>query len=179
MLGHADEQSRSLRGKYTNWSDAEQHSDSARLMSIGHHNEPPAPSGSLAPGWRWAAAMACLGGLGAGVIAVFKTDNEIGSTALLAVGLYFAIVAALGRFPKIKLGENEIDPNVLAAAAHGGANAAADAAARAAAEDKPSDEVALAARRVEQNIKLAWTPMPFDVPHVPDPSQFEDDQDSK
>ena len=45
-----------------------------------------------------------------GGFATFKTDNEIGTSALLLVRVLAGIVAILQRIPKIKMGVNEIDP---------------------------------------------------------------------
>ncbi|MGV9818745.1 hypothetical protein [Nocardia xishanensis] len=46
-----------------------------------------------------------------GAVAVFTTENQVGTAALLAIGAYFAITTLIGRFPRLKLGENEIDPS--------------------------------------------------------------------
>lgn len=51
-----------------------------------------------------------LAGAGAGSAAVFRTENEVGSATLLAIGVYFLIAALLRRFPKLKFGDTEIDP---------------------------------------------------------------------
>lgn len=48
----------------------------------------------------------------AGAVAVFTTDNEVGTATLIAVGLYLAISAIQGRFPRFKLGDNEFDPSI-------------------------------------------------------------------
>ncbi len=47
---------------------------------------------------------------GAGAVAVFETKNDVGSAALLTLGLYFLIAMILRRFPKLKFGDTEIDP---------------------------------------------------------------------
>lgn len=48
---------------------------------------------------------------GAGVTATFTTDNDTGSATLMAVALYLTVAWAQGKFPKLKLGGNEIDPH--------------------------------------------------------------------
>lgn len=50
---------------------------------------------------------------GGGTAAVFLTNNEVGSAALLAVGVYFLVTAILARFPRLIIGGNEIDPGTL------------------------------------------------------------------
>jgi hypothetical protein len=50
---------------------------------------------------------------GSGIAAVFLTGNELGSAALLVVGMYFAVAVLLGRFPRLSLAGNEIDPGRL------------------------------------------------------------------
>ncbi|MFE6925430.1 hypothetical protein ACFVAV_30760 [Nocardia sp. NPDC057663] len=60
---------------------------------------------------RWLSGMIAAISAGAGVAAVFMTENQAGTAALLAIGAYFAITTLLGRFPRLKLGENEIDPS--------------------------------------------------------------------
>lgn len=47
-----------------------------------------------------------------GVIAVFITENEVGTATLLAIGCYFLIATFLGRFPKVTLAGNEITPEL-------------------------------------------------------------------
>jgi hypothetical protein len=66
---------------------------------------------------------------GAGAVAVFQTENELGSAALITVGVYFLIALIIRRFPKFKLGDNEIDPTARRLARQ------ADRRARRAAED--------------------------------------------
>lgn len=56
------------------------------------------------------AGIAGLVSAGAGAVAVFETENEVGSAAMIAVGVYFLIAVIVRRFPKVKLGDNEIDP---------------------------------------------------------------------
>lgn len=46
--------------------------------------------------------------------ATLETDNEVGTGGFVLVGLYLAIVAITGRLPRIKFGENEIDPRAIA-----------------------------------------------------------------
>lgn len=62
---------------------------------------------------RGACVLVSLGCLIAGVFATFKTDNEFGTTALLLVGVFAGLVALLQRVPRIKWGDNEMDPNEL------------------------------------------------------------------
>lgn len=52
-------------------------------------------------------------GVGGGIAAVFRTENEVGSATLLAVGAYFVVAAILGRFPRLIIGGNEVDPRRL------------------------------------------------------------------
>lgn len=113
-------------------------------------------SPDLSVGWRSVMGVAALAGFASGGIAVFKTDNGPGSAALVAAGLYFAIVAALGRFPRIRLGGEEIDPSVVAVAAQEGAGRVAAAAAAAALAKKPPEEVALAAREAAEGLKHSF-----------------------
>lgn len=56
------------------------------------------------------AAVLGLASGGAGVAAVFHTENEVGSAALITVGVYFLLAANLGHYPRLKFGDNEIDP---------------------------------------------------------------------
>lgn len=56
---------------------------------------------------------------------MFRSDNEAGAATMLIVAAFFAIVAALGRVPRLKFGDNEIDPS--AAYALGGLEASSDA----------------------------------------------------
>lgn len=58
------------------------------------------------------AVIAVVAGLG-GAVAVYLTDNEVGSATLLVVGVYFTVATVLGRFPRLKVGDNEIDPQAL------------------------------------------------------------------
>lgn len=82
-----------------------------------------------------------MGGLVGGTFATFETENEIGTSALLFVGVLAGVIALLRRVPKIKLGDNELDPTPSVAA-----NDVADAAIDAALAGKPASEVAQAAR---------------------------------
>lgn len=59
---------------------------------------------------RALAGVVGMVGAGTGVGAVFGTDNELGSTALITAGVYFLVAAIQARFPKLKFGDNEIDP---------------------------------------------------------------------
>lgn len=51
--------------------------------------------------------------VGAGIVAVFWTGNEVGSATLLAVGVYFVVTAFLGRFPRLIIAGTEVDPRKL------------------------------------------------------------------
>jgi len=62
---------------------------------------------------RVVTAVIALAAGGSGIAAVFLTRNELGSAALLVVGMYFAVAAILGRFPRLSLAGNEIDPGRL------------------------------------------------------------------
>jgi len=59
-----------------------------------------------------AGLIAALSGV-AGLAAVFLTGNELGSAALLVLAVYFAVTVSLGRFPKLTLAGNQIDPGEL------------------------------------------------------------------
>src|SRR6478735_9862110 len=65
---------------------------------------------------RAASVILGLAASAAGVGAVFLTSNELGSATLLAAGVYFVLASLLGRFPKLKFGDNEIDPSEVAEA---------------------------------------------------------------
>jgi hypothetical protein len=62
---------------------------------------------------RMASGLVTVAGLGLGGWAVFKSDNELGTSTLLLVGVLAGIVTALGRIPRIKMGDHEIDPGYL------------------------------------------------------------------
>jgi hypothetical protein len=49
---------------------------------------------------------------------VFLTANGAGSAALLAVGVYFVLAVLLRRFPKLKVGDTEIDPSLTRIVRH-------------------------------------------------------------
>jgi hypothetical protein len=51
---------------------------------------------------RGTCALVSLAGLAAGGFAVFKTDNEFGTTGLLLIGALAGITALIQRIPKIK-----------------------------------------------------------------------------
>jgi hypothetical protein len=59
-----------------------------------------------------AGAIASLTGL-TGLASVFLTDNEIGSATLIAVSVYFTVAVINNRFPRLKIGEHEINPDIL------------------------------------------------------------------
>jgi hypothetical protein len=92
------------------------------------------------------AAAACMTFVFAGYCTL-KSDNEIGTAAAYATGLFFAVVAYTGRMPRIKIGENELDPVSVAV----GAEVAAGAAEKAAQKTEDPKEVAWAANRVAES----------------------------
>ena len=96
---------------------------------------------------RAACALVGMGGFTAGVFGTFNTDNEIGTSALLLIGGVSSLIALLGRVPRIKVGDNEIDPSVLAVAYAAGADEVAVEVAEAALEEKTPSEIASVARR--------------------------------
>jgi hypothetical protein len=62
----------------------------------------------LTPRQRGFSGVAGGAALLAGGAAVFLTENELGSVALLAVGILFAFFALAGLLPtRLKLGDNE------------------------------------------------------------------------
>ena len=65
---------------------------------------------------RVTSVLVGLGASAAGVAAVFLTANELGTATLLAAGVYFVLASLLGWFPKLKFGDNEIDPSEVAEA---------------------------------------------------------------
>jgi hypothetical protein len=69
-----------------------------------------APEPQLTPAQVVLAGVLGLASAGTGSVAVFETENEVGSAALLAIGVYFLLAAVLRRFPKLKFGDTEIDP---------------------------------------------------------------------
>ncbi|SDC21939.1 hypothetical protein SAMN05421872_101575 [Nocardioides lianchengensis] len=92
-----------------------------------------------------------MGGFAAGTLATFKTDNEIGTSALLLIGGISSLIALLGRVPRIKVGENEIDPSEIYQAGFAtgvgtAVDAAADVAVDAVAKHKSAEEVGRAVR---------------------------------
>lgn len=94
--------------------------------------EGPEPEQPLLSGLQM--TVACVVGVAAaaaGLFAVFKTENEVGSAALIAVGVYFLLAVIIRRFPKLKIGDNEIDPTarqIARQAARRASEAAEDAA---------------------------------------------------
>jgi len=64
----------------------------------------------LSPAKQRLCGLVGIAAVGAGIAAVFLTENEVGSATLMAAGVYFLIAAFQQRFPKLKLGGNEIDP---------------------------------------------------------------------
>ncbi|WP_431838437.1 hypothetical protein [Cellulomonas sp. Y8] len=67
--------------------------------------------GRLNAAWRVASGVAALA-LGVfGVLAVFRTMNTAGSATMLVVAALFGVVTLLGHVPRLKFGDNEIDPS--------------------------------------------------------------------
>ncbi|MFD7159035.1 hypothetical protein ACFV9C_30870 [Kribbella sp. NPDC059898] len=75
---------------------------------------------------RIAAAFLSLAGFGFGAYCTLQTENEVGTAAAYFVGLFFSIVAITSGVPRLKIGDNEIDPTSVAV----GALAVAEAAKR-------------------------------------------------
>jgi len=104
---------------------------------------------------RAACALVSMAGFVSGGIATFRTDNEIGTSALLLVGVLAGVITLLQRVPRIKWGDNELDPGLWLAAY--GADHVADAASKAALEEKDPAEVVKAADAARVEIAdAAW-----------------------
>src|SRR5687768_12524113 len=105
---------------------------------------------------RAATALCGLGGVAGLVLggyAVVETDNELGTVAAMTFGFLFAVMALLGRVPRIKVGDTEIDPSVIAAiAAHESADAVADKVAEVAATTDDAGELVKAARSASDHV---------------------------
>lgn len=57
---------------------------------------------------RWVAGgLAVVAGV-VGAVAVFRTDNGVGSAALLLVAVFLTMTAVDGRFPRLRIGDNEV-----------------------------------------------------------------------
>lgn len=57
---------------------------------------------------RWGAAvLAAVAGV-VGAVAVFRTDNGVGAAALLLVAVFLTMTAVDGRFPRLRIGDNEV-----------------------------------------------------------------------
>lgn len=68
------------------------------------------------PTWtRVVAAVVAIAAAVAGTVAVFRTDNGVGSAALLLVAVFLAITAVDGQFPRLKIGDNEVMSNLTRA----------------------------------------------------------------
>jgi hypothetical protein len=102
---------------------------------------------------RAACVLVSLGGLTAGTFATFKSDNELGTSALILIGIYAGMAAILRRFPRFKLGDNEIDPSVIQQARAEGADDVADVVAEAVIEGRDPLEAYMRARSEVIRIK--------------------------
>ncbi|WP_273653452.1 hypothetical protein [Cellulomonas fimi] len=61
---------------------------------------------------RWGAgALAAVAGV-VGAVAVFRTDNGVGAAALLLVAVFLTMTAVDGRFPRLRIGDNEVVSNL-------------------------------------------------------------------
>lgn len=94
-----------------------------------------------------------------------ESDNEVGTAAAYVVGLYFSIIAITGRVPKLKMGDNELDPTSLAIGAAAGVAQVTEAAAEKAEHTDDAKEVVAATRdaghdflRVIGNVKWIGPP---------------------
>jgi hypothetical protein len=68
------------------------------------------------PTWtRILAAVVGLAAAVAGTVAVFRTDNGVGSAGLLLVAVFLTITAVDGQFPRLKIGDNEVMSNLTRA----------------------------------------------------------------
>lgn len=74
---------------------------------------PPPADVQLSRGLRALCLALGLVAAGGGAVAVFETENAVGSAALLALGVYFLVSGNLGHFPRLVLMGNEIDPRAL------------------------------------------------------------------
>ncbi|WP_124343564.1 hypothetical protein [Cellulomonas algicola] len=78
-------------------------------------DEPPAPAtdeedlpGDIPVVARWGAGgLAAVAGV-VGAVAVFRTDNGVGAAALLLVAVFLTMTAVDGRFPRLRIGDNEV-----------------------------------------------------------------------
>lgn len=114
--------------------------DSAPASTTFHQ----APLGKVARGVSGSVSVA---GLAGGTAATFTTDNGLGTAGLLLIGGVSGLIALLGRVPRIRVGENEIDPSAAYVVGYTqGHDVAAEAATEAALEAKSPAEVAQAAR---------------------------------
>lgn len=103
---------------------------------------------------RGLAGLLSLGSLGVATYCTINSDNEIGTAAAYLTGLFFATIAYTGRVPRVKIGDNELEP---AAAAALGAEVAATAAKKAAGESDDPKEVAAAAQVAASNLSRSVT----------------------
>lgn len=102
---------------------------------------------------RGSCVLVSLAGFVAGGLATFKTSNGIGTGGLLLVGTFFGLIALLGRVPRLKWGENELDPHLLyAAGLHDGAERTAEAAQEAAEETDDAKQVAARAEEFSNSL---------------------------
>lgn len=81
------------------------------VAAVGKPEEDEPAAATMTMRMRLTSVAVAVASVGAGGVAVFETENEVGTGTLLAIGAYFVIAVILGRFPRLKLGENEIDPS--------------------------------------------------------------------
>jgi hypothetical protein len=102
-------------------------------------------------------ALGAIFGLGLGGYATITSDNELGTVAAFTVGFLFSVVAILGRIPRLKFGDTEVDPGPLVlAAVHAGADEVADKVAEAAVAGKDPAELAEVARTTSNSVTEAY-----------------------
>lgn len=103
---------------------------------------------------RGIAGLISLGNLSVAGYCTINSDNEIGTAAAYLTGLFFAAIAYTGRVPRVKIGDNELEPAVAAAL---GAEVAAGAAQIAADESQNPEEVASAAQAAASRLSRSVT----------------------
>lgn len=141
-------------------------------MTTNQNGDPIAPSGGPPrvpireiSGKATAACVAASAGAFAFAgYATITTDNELGTVGAFVVGLFFAVVALTGRVPKIKMGENEIDPTgYYVLGARDGADKAADEVAQGALEEEHPKQLVERAREVERDLSNQLASRHFDA----------------